>query len=147
MTGLFPDGGEADPKPLALINTTPLVDVMLVLLIIFLITVPVVTASVPVRLPQQSAVPAASEPNTVTVTVTQSGALFWNETPLADESALLARLSEAARQSPPPLVRLRGDGDAAYAAVARVVTACRAAGLTRLGFLTDPQSPDAATER
>jgi len=147
MTALFPDDGEAEAKPLALINTTPLVDVMLVLLIIFLITVPVVTASVPVRLPQQSAVPAASDPNTVTVTVTQSGALFWNETPLTDESALAAHLSAAAGQSPQPLVRLRGDGEAAYEAVARVVAACRAAGLTRLGFLTDPHSPDDGTER
>jgi biopolymer transport protein ExbD len=149
MSGWTPDRGEteAEAAPLALINTTPLVDVMLVLLIIFLITVPVVTASIPVRLPRQSAVPAASDPKTVTVTVTQSGALFWNDTPLADASVLAARLSEAAEQSPQPLVRLRGDGDAAYAEVARVVTACRAAGLTRLGFLTDPQSPDTATER
>jgi len=150
MSGWTPDRGEpeAEAAPLALINTTPLVDVMLVLLIIFLITVPVVTASVPVRLPRESAIPATAEPNAITVTVTQSGALFWNEIPLADEAVLAARLTEAANQSPQqPLIRLRGDGDAAYAEVTRIVAACRAAGLTRLGFLTDPHTPDTGTER
>jgi biopolymer transport protein ExbD len=132
------DGEESDTTPMSLINTTPLVDVMLVLLIIFLIAVPVVKASVPVRLPQETATPTEADPQTITISVTSDGRLAWNDTPLADETALRVRLTEAAAQIPPPRLHLRGDGAARYETVARVTAACRAAGMTRLGLLTDP---------
>jgi len=133
------------PAPLSLINTTPLVDVMLVLLIIFLITVPVVTAAIPVHLPRAEAPPAPPPPDAVTLTITRDGALYWNDTRLDDAAALHRRLASLAARTPPPPLRLRGDGETRYAVMARVIAAARAAGLTQIGFLTllpdPPTSP------
>jgi biopolymer transport protein ExbD len=132
------DDDDHDHQPLAAINTTPLVDVMLVLLIIFLITVPVVTHSVPVNLPREANQPARTRPQTVTIAVDRGGQVFWNQEPVADMSGLDQRMKVAALQDPQPEVHIRGDQDVPYRSVGRVVEACRRAGIVKLAFITEP---------
>ena len=127
-----------DDAVMATINTTPLVDVMLVLLIIFLITIPVVMTSVPVALPQERLQPRQSQPSTIIVSVDARGTIHWFDTPLPDAEALLARLKAVATQTPQPEVHIRGDRTALYAPVGRVVLACQRAGIARVSFLTEP---------
>ena len=127
-----------DDAVMATINTTPLVDVMLVLLIIFLITIPVVMTSVPVALPQERLQPRQSQPSTIIVSVDARGTIHWFDTPLPDAEALVARLKVVAIQTPQPEVHIRGDRTALYAPVGRVVLACQRAGIARVSFLTEP---------
>jgi biopolymer transport protein ExbD len=128
------DDGDLD----ATINTTPLVDVMLVLLIIFLITVPVAIHTVPVALPKQAARVNITRPKTVTVAVTKDGTVYWNERRIDGAEGLDDLLREAAAQAPPPDVDIRGDGDVAYGSVGKVVAAIRKAGLPDVAFVTEP---------
>ena len=130
-------GGGADDDVLATINTTPLVDVMLVLLIIFLITIPVVTHAIKVDLPKDVSQPRIVNKETVNLSITRQGAVFWNDQPIAAE-ALPQRLAAVAGQTPQPEIQIHGDGDAAYASVGQVVTACRRAGIAKIGFITEP---------
>jgi biopolymer transport protein ExbD len=123
------------------INTTPLVDVMLVLLIIFLITIPVVTHTVRVDLPQERNQPRETKPEDVTLSVDRNGNAWWNELMLKDRTELADRLREAAGKDPQPVLQIRGDGDADYAAVGRVVFAAQRAGIHKVGFLTEPPAP------
>ncbi|CAA7617039.1 Biopolymer transport protein ExbD/TolR [Candidatus Terasakiella magnetica] len=132
-----PSGGD-DDQMMSTINTTPLVDIMLVLLIIFLITIPVVTHTVPVNLPQEVNQPTQTKPQNITIAIDRDGGVFWNEERVADKQALLARLKAAAVLTPQPEVHIRGDQDARYDHVGRVVTACQRAGITKLGFITEP---------
>jgi len=135
----FGDSGRGDEDPMmAAINTTPLVDIMLVLLIIFLITIPVVTHTVPVQLPQEANQPTQTQPGTITIAVDAAGRVFWNDEALADGTALRQRLAEAAAQEPQPEVQVRGDREVAYEFIGRVVTDCQRAGIARLGFITEP---------
>ena len=127
-----------DDAVMATINTTPLVDVMLVLLIIFLITIPVVMTSVPVALPQERLQPRQSQPSTIVVSVDARGTIHWFDTPLPDAEALVARLKVEAMRTPQPEVHIRGDRTALYAPVGRVVLACQRAGIARVSFLTEP---------
>ena len=127
-----------DDAVMATINTTPLVDVMLVLLIIFLITIPVVMTSVPVALPQERLQPRQSQPSTIIVSVDARGTIHWFDTPLPDAEALVARLKVEAMRTPQPEVHIRGDRTALYAPVGRVVLACQRAGIARVSFLTEP---------
>jgi biopolymer transport protein ExbD len=120
------------------INTTPLVDVMLVLLIIFLITIPVVVHTVPVSLPKERAVLTQTTPRDVTVSVDQKGRIYWSGQLLADDAALAARTREAAAQQPQPEIHIRGDRDGRYESVGRVVVACQRAGIAKVGFITEP---------
>ena len=120
------------------INTTPLVDVMLVLLIIFLITIPVINTSVAVRLPRESNQLRQSQPQTVVISVDARGATYWFDARLKDSQSLQQRLQEVAGQKPQPEVHIRGDARADYEAVARVLYACQQAGITRIGFVTEP---------
>jgi len=120
------------------INTTPLVDVMLVLLIIFLITVPVVTRSIAVALPKEVNVPRASRPDTITLAVDRQGQVWWDDQRVPTTDALVTRLADAARRQPPPDVQLRGDADVAYEHVGRVMHAAQRAGLRKVGFITQP---------
>ena len=135
--GPFAPAAEEDALN-ATINTTPLVDVMLVILIVFLITVPVALHSVPVALPQARSEAANPTPDTVVIAVTAGGQLYWNDQPLAGADALQQRLQALAARHPQPPVELRGDRDAAYAHIGRVVSACQRAGIHTLGFATDP---------
>lgn len=130
--------GDAEDSMLADINTTPLVDVMLVLLIIFLITVPVLSTSVAVNLPRHANPSQASEVAPVVVSVDAQGRTYWYDTRLADTASLRARLAAAAALQPQPAVHIRGDAGADYAAVAQVLQAAQAAGLARVGFITEP---------
>ena len=129
------DGDE--DEVIASINTTPLVDVMLVLLIIFLITIPVVTHTVPVQLPQQTVNPLQTKPDSIEIAVNKDGDLFWNEK-LVDAPTLLARLKVASVKLPQPEVHVRGDQVTRYEFIGRVVTACERAGISKVSFITQP---------
>ena len=120
------------------INVTPLVDVMLVLLIIFLITIPVVTHTVPVKLPKETNIPTQTKPENINLSVNKDGDLFWNEQPVADYPALVERLKLAAVKVPQPEVHIRGDADARYEFVGKVVMSCERAGIFKIGFITEP---------
>ena len=126
-----------DDAPIAAINTTPLVDVMLVLLIVFLIAIPVVTASLPLRLPRERVEPRADAPQAVVISVDASGTVAWGATPLG-RGELTERLRRVAAARPQPEVQLRGDLDGAYEGVGRVLEACRRAGIERASLVTDP---------
>ena len=134
MAPHLPDPTEAD-QALSAINTTPLVDVMLVLLIIFLITVPVIRHPTRVDLPRQqaSAPPRAAD---VVISIHRDGRMDWNDTPLAGGAPMRRRLRELAQREPRARVQISADRAASYAPVGRVVDACRQAGITSLGFLT-----------
>lgn len=122
------------------INMTPLVDVMLVLLIIFMITVPVLTHSVGVQLPRATSTPEQVPPQTIRLAVDAQGRYLWNERPLA-AADLPARLRAAAAQQPQPELHLRADKDARYEPVAQALAAAQRAGLRRIGFVTEPGAP------
>jgi biopolymer transport protein ExbD len=131
-------GSDGDDGMLSEINTTPLVDVMLVLLIIFLITIPVVNAAVAVHLPRESNLLRQALPETVIVSVDASGTSYWFDARLASNEILQQRLAKIAELKPQPEVHIRADAHSDFAAVAQVVYACQAAGIARVGFLTEP---------
>jgi biopolymer transport protein ExbD len=119
------------------INMTPLVDVMLVLLIIFIITVPVMKHAVNIELPRASSQPQDVKPETIRLSVDAQGRYFWNDEPV-DDAALAARLATQAAQSPQPELHIRGDRDVRYERVARVLAVTRQAGLRKIAFVTEP---------
>jgi len=119
------------------INMVPLIDVMLVLLIIFILTVPVLTHSVKLDLPRASNEEQKVEPDTVNLSITEDGTVFWNDD-LLDEEHLTQRLAEAAAREPQPDILIRGDRKVEYEHVAQVMAAVQRAGLLKLGFVTDP---------
>jgi len=128
----------SDDELVASINTTPLVDVMLVLLIIFLITIPVVIQSVPVALPKERNQPNQTKPENIIIAVNKDGDVFWNNQLIADERKFLDRLKEIAIRKPQPEIHIRGDREARYEFVGRVVYACQRAGILKVGFITEP---------
>lgn len=129
---------------LAEINTTPLVDVMLVLLIIFLITIPVATHAVPVKLPNETTHPRQTKPENINISVSKDGKVYWNEARIGKPADLQDRLKALAQtknaDGQQPEVQVHGDGDAAYEQVGRIVLACQRAGILKIGFVTEPQS-------
>ncbi len=129
---------EPDEGLMASINTTPLVDVMLVLLIIFLITIPVVNSSIAVTLPREAAQASEAQPRSIIVTVDAQGAIYWFDQPVASTQALADQLSRAGQQQPQPELDIRADARADYDAIGRVVYAAQQAGIARIGFLTEP---------
>ena len=131
-------GAQEEDEVLGTINTTPLVDVMLVLLIIFLITIPVVTTSVKVDLPQERNVPRETTPETIIVSVDKAGRIYLYDTPLHSGAELLARMQKVAAQQPQPEVQIRGDGASDFEAVGRVMYAVQRAGIVKVGFITEP---------
>ena len=130
--------GNEDDDVVASINTTPLVDVMLVLLIIFLITIPVVTQTVPMSLPKEVNLARQTKPENVEISVDSAGRVYWNAQPLADKQALLDGLKWIAVQDPQPEVHVRGDETTRYEAIGRVVLACQRAGIMKVSFVTEP---------
>jgi biopolymer transport protein ExbD len=130
------DGGE--DEAISAINTTPLVDVMLVLLIIFLITIPVVTQSVALKLPQETNVPRQTKPENIEIAVTRDGDVYWGLQLVKDNEELVNRLKKVATQQPQPEVHIRGDLAGRYEFVGRVVFACQRAGIQKIGFVTEP---------
>ncbi len=139
MTIKFPHQQvEAEDGLIATINTTPLVDVMLVLLIIFLITIPVVNSSISVNLPREPAHANEAQPQNIIVTVDANGGIFWFDTPVPNPQTLQAALATAAAEKPQPELHIRADVRAEYQAIGQVVYAAQQAGLQRVGFLTEP---------
>jgi biopolymer transport protein ExbD len=128
---------EAEDEVVSAINTTPLVDVMLVLLIIFLITIPVVISSTPVELPKETNQPTQTKPENISIAVNKDGDVFWNNE-LIDDKKLLARLKEIAVKQPQPEVHIRGDRNARYEFVGKVVFTCQRAGILKIGFIIEP---------
>jgi biopolymer transport protein ExbD len=130
-----PDG---EDEVVSAINTTPLVDVMLVLLIIFLITIPVVTTSIPVRLPKEVNEVRETKPENIVISVDERGAIYWNDLKIANTTALIDRLKKISILQPQPEVQIRGDGAAQYDSVGRIVYACQRAGIAKVAFITEP---------
>ena len=127
-----------DDEVISTINTTPLVDIMLVLLIIFLITIPVVTTSIPVQLPKEANEVRETKPENIVISVDASGGIYWNELRIANTVALIDRLKKIAVLVPQPEVQIRGDGAAKYDSVGRIIYACQRAGIAKVGFITEP---------
>jgi len=129
---------ETEDEVVSTINTTPLVDVMLVLLIIFLITIPVVTNSIALELPKETNQPRVTKPENINISVTREGNVYWNEQQIGSNAELLARLKKIAMVSPQPEVQIRGDSHTRYEHVGRVVFTCQRAGIQKIGFITEP---------
>jgi biopolymer transport protein ExbD len=131
-------GDGDDDEVVSSINTTPLVDVMLVLLIIFLITVPVVTQTAPVSLPKETNIARQTKPENIEISVTKDGDVYWNAQAVADNNALVERLKKVAVIVPQPEIHIRGDEKSRYESVGRVVFACQRAGIQKISFVTEP---------
>jgi biopolymer transport protein ExbD len=131
-------GAPDDEKPMSEINTTPLVDVMLVLLILFLITIPVITQSVKVDLPQAANIPTQTKPENINIAVDAEGNVFWNTALLPSQDALLERIKQIAVLDPQPEVHVRGDRNTAYEHIGRVIVTCQRGGIQKVGFITEP---------
>jgi biopolymer transport protein ExbD len=129
---------EDDDKPMSEINTTPLVDVMLVLLILFLITIPVITQSVKVDLPKAANIPTQTKPENINIAVDAEGNVFWNTALVPNQEALLERIKQVAVMDPQPEIHLRGDRGTAYEHIGRVMVACQRGGIMKVGFITEP---------
>ena len=130
-------GGE-EGGAIASINTTPLVDVMLVLLIIFLITIPVITKTVPVTLPKAVNIPTQTRPENITIAVDKDGSIYWNDKKVANRNELLGLVEGAAVRKPQPEIHIRGDREARYEDIGRVMYAIQRGGIVKVGFLTEP---------
>ncbi|VWC22353.1 biopolymer transport protein ExbD/TolR [Burkholderia lata] len=126
--------------PMAEINMTPLIDVMLVLLVIFIITAPLMTHAIRLDLPKVAASVARDTPQSVTLSIDDAGKLYWDDSPVALD-ALPARFRAAAAGGAPPELRLRASRATRYEVIAQVMGAAQAAGLTRIGFVTDVPPP------
>lgn len=130
------EGG--DEKIMSEINTTPLVDIMLVLLIIFLITIPVAIHTVPVELPKESNIATITKPENITIAVDQDGNVYWNTALVEGYDKLFERMGEVATLVPQPEIHIRGDKEGRYEAIGRVVFTCQRAGIVKVGFITEP---------
>jgi biopolymer transport protein ExbD len=130
--------GAEEDEIVSTINTTPLVDVMLVLLIIFLITIPVVTTSIPVTLPKERNEVRETKPENIVISVDLAGRIYWNELRIPTTAALIERLKKVSVLTPQPEVQIRGDGGANYDSIGRIIYACQRAGIAKVGFITEP---------
>jgi biopolymer transport protein ExbD len=133
--GPSPDGDDA---VISTINTTPLVDVMLVLLIIFLITIPVVTTAIPVALPKERIEVRETKPENVIISVDPQSNIYWYEARVNNVEALTEKLKKVAAKKPQPEVQIRGDMSARYEGVGKVLLACQRAGIVKVAFITEP---------
>ena len=131
-------GSDGDDETISAINTTPLVDVMLVLLIIFLITIPVVTTSVKVDLPKEKNLIRETKPENVIISVNAQGNIYLYDTPIKNSSDLLDRMKTFAVKDPQPEVQIRGDARSDFESVGRVMYAVQRAGIVKVGFITEP---------
>ncbi len=126
--------------PMAEINVTPMVDVMLVLLVIFIITAPLFTHAIKLDLPSAQSAPAPEKQETISLSINEQGQIFWNEA-VVDQKDLDARLATAAQKNPQPELQLRADKSTRYEVIAQVMAAAQSNGLTKMGFVTDPKEP------
>jgi len=132
-------GQQGAQQPMSEINTTPLVDVMLVLLIIFIVTAPLITHSIPVDLPKAGSTATPEKPEIITISLNREGGLFWNDSPVT-ESDLANHLAEASVKNPQPELHLRADRDTRYQRITEIMSAARKVGILKLGFVSQPQS-------
>ena len=131
-------GAEGEDAVISTINTTPLVDVMLVLLIIFLITIPVVTTSIPVALPKERVEVRETKPENIIISVDKDSHIFWYDSRVDSVDALAEKLKKVATLRPQPEVQVRGDMAARYEGVGKVLLACQRAGISKVAFITEP---------
>jgi biopolymer transport protein ExbD len=129
------------------INTTPLVDVMLVLLIIFLITIPVVTQTIKLDLPKERNLPTQTKPENIVIAVNREGEMYWGLERIPDIEALVTKMKVEAVKEPQPEVHIRGDSEVRYESVGRVVVACQRAGIFKVGFITEPPAGMATRQK
>jgi len=133
-------GGEEEfIEPITAINTTPLVDVMMVLLIIFLITIPVVIQTVPVELPKVANQPTTTKPENIVIAVDREGKIFWNERRVANSRALIDKVKEVAVLVPQPEIHVRGDRNTRFENIGKVIVAVQRGGVVKVGFITQPE--------
>jgi len=130
--------GDEDGELVSTINTTPLVDVMLVLLIIFLITIPAVNYSIQVALPKERNEVRQTKPQDVVISVDAKGQIYWYDARVPSDEVLVDKLKKVAVQQPQPEVHIRGDAQVRYEPVGRIILACQCAGIAKVGFLTEP---------
>jgi biopolymer transport protein ExbD len=123
---------------IAAINTTPLVDVMLVMLIIFLITIPVVTTSIPVTLPKERVEVRETKPENIIISVDTAGGIYWYDQKVANVEALVDKLKKVSTVKPQPEVQIRGDMASRYEGVGKILYACQRAGIVKVAFITEP---------
>jgi biopolymer transport protein ExbD len=141
-----PEGGDDEDEVVSAINTTPLVDVMLVLLIIFLITIPVVTQTIKMELPKETNIPTQTKPENITIAVDKDGNMYWGMQKIADTKELFDKLTKPgsdgkpapAFQLPQPEVHIRGDLNARYEPIGKIVYTLQRAGIVKVGFITEP---------
>jgi biopolymer transport protein ExbD len=129
---------EEEASVMASINTTPLVDVMLVLLIIFLITIPVITKTVPVKLPNANNIPTQTKPQDITIAVDQAGNVYWNDKMIGDPNQLLTLIEQQAVRNPQPEIHIRGDKQASYKSIGHVLYELQRGGMVKVSFITEP---------
>ncbi len=130
--------GEGEDAVISAINTTPLVDVMLVMLIIFLITIPVVTTSIPVTLPKERVEIRETKPENVIISVDTTGGVFWYDQKITSTEALVDKLKKVSKLDPQPEVQIRGDMASRYEGVGKILYACQRAGIVKVAFITEP---------
>ena len=129
---------EEEATVMSEINTTPLVDIMLVLLIIFLITIPIITKTVPVKLPKAVNIATKTKPENITISVDVNGGIWWNGRSVPDRDTLIKYVVNEAVKVPQPEVHIRGDSGVRYEAIGRTLYSIQRGGLTKVGFITEP---------
>ena len=129
---------DEEASVMAEINTTPLVDIMLVLLIIFLITVPVIQKMANVVIPKAVNIPTQTKPENITIAVDAAGQVYWNAAPMVDKQVFFQRIVAEARRVPQPEFHIRGDKNARYESVGRVIFNLQRGGIVKVGFITEP---------
>ena len=129
---------DGDDAVMSAINTTPLVDVMLVLLIIFLITIPVVTTSVKLSLPKERVEIRETKPENIIISVDQASQIYWYDARISSVDALVDKLKKVSSLTPQPEVQVRGDSASRYEGVGKVLLACQRAGIVKVAFITEP---------
>jgi biopolymer transport protein ExbD len=130
-------GAAEDGAPMMEINTTPLIDVMLVL-IIFLITVPVIQKMANVEIPKAVNIPTQTKPENITISVDKNGRIFWNAGPVDDKEDFIRRIVVEARKTPQPEFHIRGDKEARWEGIGRVIYSLQRGGIVKVGFITEP---------
>jgi biopolymer transport protein ExbD len=138
MMGENPFSTGEHTQPMSEINTTPLVDVMLVLLVIFIITAPLLTHAVKIDLPQATSQPIEDKPEVISIAINDAGQLFWNDVPLV-EGELSQKLVQVADKKPQPELQIRADKGTRYQVLATVMADAQNAGITKLGFVSEPK--------
>jgi biopolymer transport protein ExbD len=135
----IPVGGDEDEVK-SDINTTPLVDVMLVLLIIFLITIPAIVTQIPLQVPVATDKPTQTKPQDVRIAIQSNGQIYWNLEKVTDNNDLLQRLQKVAVQTPQPEIHIRADKETRFEYIGKVILDCQLSAIQKLAFTTEPES-------